>query len=507
MHRLVMFVTILALLLLTGAVVTAQDDPEPTPESYVIQPGDTLSAIAARFDTTIRALSRANAIPNINLIFFGNQLQIVDPEFSLQPTTYRVRGGDTLTDIARAFGITVADLVEANDISNPNLIVAGTVLDIPTTDASTDAGAPTDAGGEAVAAIEEAANASAASEPTATPEISPTEVAAAQSAAEAGEASAPVSTADLTEFALGGHVFSFSFPDQMANAGMTYARSQIRWNQGDPASIAQGAIDAAQTRGFRSLLSIVGSPEQLAADPETYIAEFSVFLAGVAGLGPDAIEVWNAPNVPAAWPDGQIAPENYAAMLESAFRAIKLTAPEVLVISAPLQPTNAFDAECTTSGCDEVEFARGLAEIEAQRSADCIGIRYLDGTVSPTASSGDARGSAAAFYFPALVELYTEIFPDKPLCFTEFGYLVTPEGETLPEDFAFAAESTNEQRAEWLAQAATTAATNGRIFMMIIWNVDSRTFGANPESGYAIVTNDEGDCLACITLGIALGER
>jgi LysM repeat protein len=49
-------------------------------------------------------------------------------------TTYTVRPGDTLFRIARLHGTTVAAIVAANDLSNPNLIIPGQVLVIPTGD-------------------------------------------------------------------------------------------------------------------------------------------------------------------------------------------------------------------------------------------------------------------------------------------------------------------------------------------------------------------------------------
>jgi LysM repeat protein len=44
--------------------------------SYTIRSGDTLSAIAARFHTSVGALARANGIANPNLIYAGRTLQI-----------------------------------------------------------------------------------------------------------------------------------------------------------------------------------------------------------------------------------------------------------------------------------------------------------------------------------------------------------------------------------------------------------------------------------------------
>lgn len=52
--------------------------------SYRIQSGDTLSALARRFGTTVQALARANNIQNVDLIYAGAQLQIPGRSDSFQ---------------------------------------------------------------------------------------------------------------------------------------------------------------------------------------------------------------------------------------------------------------------------------------------------------------------------------------------------------------------------------------------------------------------------------------
>jgi LysM repeat protein len=47
------------------------------------------------------------------------------------PTQYTVQAGDTLTRIAKHYGVTVHDIMRANNIMNPNYIQPGQVLNIP----------------------------------------------------------------------------------------------------------------------------------------------------------------------------------------------------------------------------------------------------------------------------------------------------------------------------------------------------------------------------------------
>lgn len=95
--------------------------------------GETLSAIASRYGTTVTALAEANDITNPNLIYAGKVLQIPDGSSStVTPASTVVVGrGDTLTAIAARYHTTVAALAAANGISNPNLVYAGARLRLP----------------------------------------------------------------------------------------------------------------------------------------------------------------------------------------------------------------------------------------------------------------------------------------------------------------------------------------------------------------------------------------
>jgi LysM repeat protein len=48
-----------------------------------------------------------------------------------RPKTYKVRSGDTMSAIAARFGTTIAEIAALNNIANPSLIRVGQVLRIP----------------------------------------------------------------------------------------------------------------------------------------------------------------------------------------------------------------------------------------------------------------------------------------------------------------------------------------------------------------------------------------
>lgn len=106
--------------------------------SHVVRSGETLSDIASDHGTTVRNLVEANDLSDPNLIVAGSTLQIPGGGSSGSgATTYVVEDGDTLGAIARKFGTSVRALVEANGITNPNLIRTGKKLAISGSSGST----------------------------------------------------------------------------------------------------------------------------------------------------------------------------------------------------------------------------------------------------------------------------------------------------------------------------------------------------------------------------------
>jgi LysM repeat protein len=158
MKRLPWLAVWLTLLLLVAPVTLVFADT-----IYTVQSGDTLSSIARAHGVTVQAIVEANNIANPNLIIAGQVLTIpgvsgladISSSAGATPTpapvaspndeTYTVQPGDSLSKIAALKGVTVQAIAEANGIEDLNLIRVGQVLIIPGTAGATGPAANTPA--------------------------------------------------------------------------------------------------------------------------------------------------------------------------------------------------------------------------------------------------------------------------------------------------------------------------------------------------------------------------
>jgi len=101
--------------------------------TYTVLPGDTLSGIAAVYSVTVDAIAGLNGITDPDIIFPGDVLGIpgLGGERRAAPGLYVVQAGDTLSSIAARYGLTVRALQEANELGDLDLIFAGQQLVIP----------------------------------------------------------------------------------------------------------------------------------------------------------------------------------------------------------------------------------------------------------------------------------------------------------------------------------------------------------------------------------------
>jgi hypothetical protein len=294
-------------------------------------------------------------------------------------------------------------------------------------------------------------------------------------------------------FELGGQVpGGIGHAAQMQQAGMKWVKFQAT---GD----AAGLVAAGHAAGFKVLLSALGDHGR-AADP-AYWPEYASWVAGLAGAGADAIEIWNEMNIDREWPTGQISGASYTGLLQQAYQAIKAANSGTLVISGALAPTGAEGA-FPGSVVNDDHYLQQMADAGAANYMDCVGVHYNDGTTPPDATSGSAlSGYHYSYYFWPMVNLYYGAFAGtRPLCFTELGYLTSEGYPSLPSAFGWAAGTSLSNQAQWLADTASLAGNSGKVRLMIVFNVDFTVYGADPQAGYAII-RPGGSCPACDALG------
>jgi N-acetylmuramoyl-L-alanine amidase len=109
--------------------------------SYVVQPGDNLTAIAGRAGVSVSSLAAANGIDPAGILLAGTSLSLAGgAATSAPPSTgapaaqgaYKVRPGDTLGNLARQTGVSVDAMAAMNGLDPSGVLLAGTVLKLPT---------------------------------------------------------------------------------------------------------------------------------------------------------------------------------------------------------------------------------------------------------------------------------------------------------------------------------------------------------------------------------------
>ena len=105
--------------------------PAGNTETYMVKRGDTVWDIARSFGTTTATIRRLNGLSRSGRIYVGQKLLVTDKRSSGSGNlTYVVRRGDTLSDIARAFGTSVRSLMRLNNITNVRKLKVGSRLKI-----------------------------------------------------------------------------------------------------------------------------------------------------------------------------------------------------------------------------------------------------------------------------------------------------------------------------------------------------------------------------------------
>jgi len=108
-------------------------------KEHIVKRGENLSYLAKKYGVSLSSLMSANNLSNKHILKVGERLLIpVSSDVTLQ--TYVVKKGDTVSDLALRFGSSAGEIKKLNDLTNPHRIKKGQKLKIPTRNGNGDKG-------------------------------------------------------------------------------------------------------------------------------------------------------------------------------------------------------------------------------------------------------------------------------------------------------------------------------------------------------------------------------
>ena len=113
-------------------IISEEVDVPSQPDNaivYIVQSGDTLYGIASKYGVTVADIIELNNL-GTTVLSVGQQL-LIPNQATDTTTTYTVKAGDTLYSIANQFGVTINEIISSNNL-NSTVLQIGQVLTIPT---------------------------------------------------------------------------------------------------------------------------------------------------------------------------------------------------------------------------------------------------------------------------------------------------------------------------------------------------------------------------------------
>ena len=116
---------------LAALLLTAWFPLSATAASVTVRSGETLSDIADRYGVSVGTLMRMNGIRNPDLVQAGRRLQVPGPTVTAGSGRHRVNSGETLSSIASQYQVRSRDLMALNNLRNVNHVEVGQTLRLP----------------------------------------------------------------------------------------------------------------------------------------------------------------------------------------------------------------------------------------------------------------------------------------------------------------------------------------------------------------------------------------
>jgi hypothetical protein len=271
--------------------------------------------------------------------------------------------------------------------------------------------------------------------------------------------------------------------EQLTDTGSKWARHFLFWDSIDEAGLrGYDAIIAEQDRrGVKTLLTVTGLPPVGSApNPEQY-ADFVGRLAARNKGRLEAIEIWNEADDRVFWPNGPQV-DQYVALLQSAYTAIKAVDPSIKVVFSPTVGNNyGFVEQAYAAG------AKGFFDVMAAHTdTACL-------TAAPSSFYRE-NGRIGRFTFLGYREIRAAMLAngdDKPIWLTEIGWSAAQHSCEIG---TFAGQKpagvTEEQQANFMLEAFHCLKEDPYVQVAMWFNSRDLSSDGKMENMYGLIRSD-----------------
>ncbi|MDX2138373.1 MAG: LysM peptidoglycan-binding domain-containing protein [Chloroflexota bacterium] len=447
---------------LPTATVTTTPDNQVV---YVVQRGDTLFRIAARFSTTVAAILRTNNLQNPNLIFVGQRL-IIPTDITITPTPLENSAPTSTT-------------------ATPTLPANGT---LQATVAPTITVSPEDA---------------AIAPETPTPVVN-------------APTTATQPTIGIAAFFDGQNITSII--GSMEQLGASWAKVDVRWRdlEAEQGSIDFATLDAVVeglgSANIRILFTVSTAPDwaRTSLDENGPPDDFATF-ANFAGILAErysgriaAYQIWSEPNLRREWNSAlyPISAPSYVEMLRLAHDAIKQQDADALVVTAGLAPTGFNDG---INAIDDRIYLRTLYESGVDEYSDAIGAHPAGYANPPDArcceqpDGVETHYQDRSFFFLDTLTDYRDIMQQNgddatQIWVTKFGWGSSEDATPPSASNVFYSYTSLGEQALYTPRALELGAELGYVGPMFIWNLNGCVARAgDAEACYSSLLAPDGE--------------
>ena len=103
-------------------------------EEIIIKKGETLSEIASKYKISVDAIKIINGINDPNKVKAGDRISLPSNEsnnFGIKETTHKVLEGETISSIATKYGFKNEEIIKLNNLRSADYIYLGQILKLP----------------------------------------------------------------------------------------------------------------------------------------------------------------------------------------------------------------------------------------------------------------------------------------------------------------------------------------------------------------------------------------